>query len=102
MRKLSLHEAQPGRAADVPQAPTSGAMDGGPSLRVQLWSYNYDPEPTGIGPVSRVLAEGCAPGDIALMWWRPIRTIRSRGGGFDGSPTVSCETASPCFVSPYG
>jgi len=25
---------------------------------VQLWSYNYDPEPTGIGPVSKVLAEG--------------------------------------------
>lgn len=30
-----------------------------PSLmRIQLWSYNYDPEPTGIGPVSRVWAEG--------------------------------------------
>jgi colanic acid biosynthesis glycosyl transferase WcaI len=29
-------------------------------LRVQLWSYNYDPEPTGIGPVSKVLAEGLA------------------------------------------
>jgi colanic acid biosynthesis glycosyl transferase WcaI len=28
------------------------------TLRVQLWSYNYDPEPTGIGPVSRVWAEG--------------------------------------------
>lgn len=27
-------------------------------LRVQLWSYNYDPEPTGIGPVSKVFAEG--------------------------------------------
>jgi colanic acid biosynthesis glycosyl transferase WcaI len=27
-------------------------------LRVQLWSYNYDPEPTGIGPVSKVLAGG--------------------------------------------
>jgi colanic acid biosynthesis glycosyl transferase WcaI len=27
-------------------------------MRVQIWSYNYDPEPTGIGPVSRVLAEG--------------------------------------------
>lgn len=26
------------------------------SLRIQLWSYNYDPEPTGIGPVSRVWA----------------------------------------------
>jgi putative colanic acid biosynthesis glycosyltransferase WcaI len=27
------------------------------SLRVQLWSYNYDPEPTGIGPVSKVWAQ---------------------------------------------
>jgi colanic acid biosynthesis glycosyl transferase WcaI len=25
-------------------------------LRVQLWSYNYDPEPTGIGPLSRAWA----------------------------------------------
>src|SRR3954471_14074587 len=29
-------------------------------LRIQLWSYNYDPEPTGIGPVSTVLARGLA------------------------------------------
>jgi colanic acid biosynthesis glycosyl transferase WcaI len=28
--------------------------------RVQLWSYNYDPEPTGIGPVSRVWAQAVA------------------------------------------
>ena len=28
------------------------------TLNIQLWSYNYDPEPTGIGPVSRVWAEG--------------------------------------------
>ncbi|HEY4812111.1 MAG TPA: glycosyltransferase family 4 protein [Solirubrobacteraceae bacterium] len=28
------------------------------ALNIQLWSYNYDPEPTGIGPVSRVWAEG--------------------------------------------
>jgi colanic acid biosynthesis glycosyl transferase WcaI len=27
-------------------------------LKIQLWSYNYDPEPTGIGPVSRAWAEG--------------------------------------------
>lgn len=27
------------------------------SLRVQLWSYNYAPEPTGIAPVSATLAE---------------------------------------------
>jgi colanic acid biosynthesis glycosyl transferase WcaI len=29
-------------------------------LRIQLWSYNYAPEPTGIGPVSTVLARGLA------------------------------------------
>jgi colanic acid biosynthesis glycosyl transferase WcaI len=28
----------------------------GESLYIQLWSYNYDPEPTGIAPVSRTLA----------------------------------------------
>jgi colanic acid biosynthesis glycosyl transferase WcaI len=27
-------------------------------MNIQLWSYNYDPEPTGIGPVSRAWAEG--------------------------------------------
>ena len=27
-------------------------------MRVQLWSYNYAPEPTGIAPVSRSLATG--------------------------------------------
>lgn len=27
-------------------------------MHVQLWSCQYDPEPTGIGPVSRVLARG--------------------------------------------
>ena len=26
-------------------------------MRIQLWSYNYDPEPTGIGPVSTTLAQ---------------------------------------------
>lgn len=34
---------------------------GGPGgLRVQLWSYNYDPEPMGIGPVSTVWAQDLA------------------------------------------
>jgi colanic acid biosynthesis glycosyl transferase WcaI len=32
---------------------TAGASRG---LRAQLWSYNYDPEPTGIGPLSRAWA----------------------------------------------
>lgn len=29
----------------------------GRPLRIQLWSYNYDPEPTGIGPVSTTWAK---------------------------------------------
>ena len=40
------------------QSPTPTPTEGHEPLRVQLWSYNYDPEPTGIGPVSRVAAEG--------------------------------------------
>jgi colanic acid biosynthesis glycosyl transferase WcaI len=31
---------------------------GDDALRIQLWSYNYAPEPAGIAPVSRTLAEG--------------------------------------------
>jgi colanic acid biosynthesis glycosyl transferase WcaI len=27
-------------------------------VKVQIWSFHYHPEPTGIGPVTRVLAEG--------------------------------------------
>ncbi|HEX6388174.1 MAG TPA: glycosyltransferase, partial [Solirubrobacteraceae bacterium] len=27
-------------------------------MKIQLWSYNYDPEPTGIAPVSTCLAKG--------------------------------------------
>jgi colanic acid biosynthesis glycosyl transferase WcaI len=27
-------------------------------MRIQLWSYNYHPEPTSVAPVSRVLARG--------------------------------------------
>src|SRR4051812_16886903 len=27
-------------------------------MHIQLWSYNYDPEPTGIAPVSKVLMDG--------------------------------------------
>ncbi len=34
---------------------TRGTRPASP-LRVQLWTYNYDPEPTGIGPVSTTLA----------------------------------------------
>jgi colanic acid biosynthesis glycosyl transferase WcaI len=34
------------------------ASYGSRRLRIQLWSYNYDPEPTGIGIVSKVWAHG--------------------------------------------
>jgi colanic acid biosynthesis glycosyl transferase WcaI len=33
---------------------------GGRRLRVQLWSYNYDPEPSGIAPLSGVWARAMA------------------------------------------
>ena len=33
-------------------------MDAHAPLKIQLWSYNYDPEPTGIGIVSTVWAHG--------------------------------------------
>jgi putative colanic acid biosynthesis glycosyltransferase WcaI len=39
-------------------AAMTGRFFAGDRLRVQLWSYNYDPEPTGIGIVSTVLARG--------------------------------------------
>jgi colanic acid biosynthesis glycosyl transferase WcaI len=29
-------------------------------LRIQIWSYNYDPEPQGIAPLTRMLAVGLA------------------------------------------
>ena len=35
-------------------------------LRVQLWSYNYAPEPTGIGPVSTVLAHALQDRGLAV------------------------------------
>lgn len=53
-----LSEAGANAARELIGFPPASRSDGGPSLRVQIWSYNYDPEPTGIGPVSRVLAEG--------------------------------------------
>ncbi|UTI62618.1 glycosyltransferase family 4 protein [Paraconexibacter antarcticus] len=49
--------ARPGALAET-NAPA--AMTGPEAAvrprRIQLWSYNYDPEPTGIGPVSRTWA----------------------------------------------
>src|SRR4051794_1876199 len=47
-------------------------------MRIQLWSYNYDPEPTGIGPVSTVWA----------------RAMRDRGH------TVEVVAAHPHYPTP--
>lgn len=44
-------------AKDTTQFPTPTIAEERRPLHIQLWSYNYDPEPTGIGPVSRVAAE---------------------------------------------
>jgi colanic acid biosynthesis glycosyl transferase WcaI len=38
----------------------AGDAKGQRPLEVGLWSFHYDPEPTGIGPVSRTLATGLA------------------------------------------
>ncbi len=56
-------------------------------LHVQLWSYNYDPEPTGIGPVSKVLAEGLRSRATTSRSSPPTRTIPCRGGGSESTPT---------------
>jgi colanic acid biosynthesis glycosyl transferase WcaI len=47
------------RAAATTVQPGASAMDGD-RLRVALWSYNYDPEPTGIAPLSATLARALA------------------------------------------
>jgi colanic acid biosynthesis glycosyl transferase WcaI len=41
---------------DIPAESSTPLMRA--SLRIQLWSYNYAPEPAGIAPVSTTLAEG--------------------------------------------
>jgi colanic acid biosynthesis glycosyl transferase WcaI len=62
-------------------------------MRIQLWSYNYDPEPTGIGPVSRTLAEGLQalghevrvvaahPHYPEAAWGTRVRPYRERRNG---------------------
>jgi putative colanic acid biosynthesis glycosyltransferase WcaI len=62
-------------------------------VKIQLWSYNYDPEPTGIGPLSTVWAAAMRDRghDVAVVaahphypqpvWGRPWRpTIERRDG----------------------
>jgi colanic acid biosynthesis glycosyl transferase WcaI len=62
-------------------------------MRIQLWSYNYDPEPQGIAPLSRMLAvELSARGHKVLVvaahphypepsWGRRLRPYRERRDG---------------------
>lgn len=66
-------------------------------LRVDLWSFHYHPEPTGIGPVSRTLATGLDRRGLDLsvvaahphypqpMWGT---TLVPRRGRLDGIPTL--------------
>jgi colanic acid biosynthesis glycosyl transferase WcaI len=67
----------------------------GPSLHIQLWSYNYAPEPTGIGPVSETWALALAarghrvevvaahPHYPEPAWGRRFRPYRERRRGID-------------------
>lgn len=55
---MSEHSSLDATREGVKLGLESGISAENQSLRVQLWSYNYDPEPTGIGPVSKVMAEG--------------------------------------------
>jgi colanic acid biosynthesis glycosyl transferase WcaI len=62
-------------------------------LRIQLWSYNYDPEPTGIGPVSTAWAQSMRerghvvevvaahPHYPAPAWGRRLRPYRELRDG---------------------
>jgi colanic acid biosynthesis glycosyl transferase WcaI len=67
-------------------------------MRIQLWSYNYDPEPTGIAPLSRVWAaamrdRGHEVSVVAAhphypepVWGSPIRPPRREVR--DGIPVI--------------
>lgn len=62
-------------------------------MRIQLWSYNYEPEPQGIGPLSGVLARALQarghdvfvvaahPHYPDALWGTRIRPYRERRGG---------------------
>jgi colanic acid biosynthesis glycosyl transferase WcaI len=62
-------------------------------MNIQLWSYNYAPEPTGIGPVSEVWAKAMQrrghrvevvaahPHYPAPMWGRRLRPYREERDG---------------------
>ncbi len=62
-------------------------------MRIQLWSYNYDPEPQGIAPLSATLARGLAARGHDLLviaahphypepaWGMRLRPYRERRAG---------------------
>ena len=62
-------------------------------MRIQLWSYNYDPEPSGIAPLSRAWAEAMAERGHELevvaahphypepRWGTRLRPYRETRGG---------------------
>jgi colanic acid biosynthesis glycosyl transferase WcaI len=66
-------------------------------MKIQLWSYNYDPEPTGIAPLSTVWAQAMSARghDVEVVaahphypepiWGRPVRPRRELR---DGIPVV--------------
>ncbi len=67
------------------------------ALRIQVWSYNYEPEPTGIGPVSATIVRALAdrghqlevvaahPHYPAPRWGNRLRPRREER---DGVPTL--------------
>jgi colanic acid biosynthesis glycosyl transferase WcaI len=62
-------------------------------MRIQLWSYNYDPEPSGIAPLSsiwtramrdrghEVLVVAAHPHYPKAIWGASVRPYRERRGG---------------------
>ena len=83
---------RPDRAATVPRRPARYVR---PRRRIQLWSYNYDPEPTGIAPLAGVWAREMAgrghevlvitahPHYPSPMWGRSFMPYREVRDGID-------------------
>ena len=75
---------------------SSAAWSRPAALKVQIWSYQYAPEPTGIGPVSRTLALGLRDlgHDVDVVAGHPHYPDRS--GAMHFGHTVNAATGSPC------
>ncbi len=63
-------------------------------MRLQLWSYNYAPEVTGIAPVSEVWAQAMKALGHDVDVLPRSRIIRSRCGIIPAGRIASCETES--------